>query len=138
MAIMNLPPACRTGIIKRMRIVEGIDNYTGKRLSVFSTFFLTGFFLPSFIIIIFPNLSLRIRYILRTDVIHIELAPTYVYPTWLAPRDFCLMRYWKHNADGSYIVCLDSTFHQDCPVVPGCVRGDLHGAYLISSPKVSL
>lgn len=29
-----------------------------------------------------------------------------------APRDLCLVRYWKHNdADGSYVVCLDSTFH---------------------------
>ena len=45
------------------------------------------------------------------------------------------MRYWKHNGDGSYVICLDSTFHQDCPLVPGHVRGEFHGAYLISPPK---
>ena len=45
------------------------------------------------------------------------------------------MRYWRHNSDGSYVICLDSTIHPDCPLVPGVVRADFHGAYLISPPK---
>eukprot|EP01038_Epipyxis_sp_PR26KG_P016207 gene16207-22043_t len=69
------------------------------------------------------------------DVIHMKLEPIFTYPTWSAPRDFCLMRYWKDNSDGSYLICLDSTTHNDCPLVTGYVRGDLHAAYLITPPK---
>jgi hypothetical protein len=99
MAVMNLPPLCRTGSVKSIRIVESINNYT--------------------------------------DVVHIVLDAAYTFPTWTAPRDLCLMRYWKHNtSDGSYVVCLDSTFHLDCPLVAGHVRADLHAVYLISPPKL--
>lgn len=80
-SIFNLPPPCRTGIVKTIRVVETIDNYT--------------------------------------DVVHIVLEPVYLEPSWTLPRDFCLMRYWRQNSCGSYIVCLDSIFHQDCPLVPG-------------------
>jgi hypothetical protein len=69
------------------------------------------------------------------DIVHIILEPVYIYPTWTSPRDFCLMRYWKHNADGSYVICYDSTFHHDCPLTPHYIRADLHAAYLISPPK---
>lgn len=82
LAIVNLPPACRTGSIKGIRVIESINNYT--------------------------------------DVVHIVLDPVFLYPSWTAPRDFCLMRYWKHNdSDGSYIVCLNSTIHEDCPLLSG-------------------
>lgn len=70
-----------------------------------------------------------------TDVVHLVFDPVFLNFTWTAPRDFCLMRYWKQNSDGSYAVCLDSVFHQDCPLLEGHVRGDFHGAYLISPPK---
>ena len=53
----------------------------------------------------------------------------------IAPRDLVLIRYWKHNSDGSYVICVDSAEHRDCPLVPGYVRGLLHGVYLISPPK---
>ncbi len=46
------------------------------------------------------------------------------------------MRYWRENTDGSYVICLDGTYHQDCPVIEGYVRADLHAAYLISPPKI--
>ena len=59
----------------------------------------------------------------------------YIYST--APRDFCLLRYWRQNTDGSHVVCLDSTVHTDCPLVAGSVRGELHAAYIISPPKDS-
>jgi hypothetical protein len=45
------------------------------------------------------------------------------------------MRYWKQNADKSYIICYDSTFHHDCPLMPGYVRADLHATYVISPPR---
>jgi hypothetical protein len=98
-AILNLPPACRTGAIKSLRVVETLNN--------------------------------------NTEVVHIVLEPIFIYPTWTAPRDLCLMRYWKQNQiDGSYVICLDSTFHHDCPLLPGHVRADLHAVYTISPPRV--
>lgn len=54
----------------------------------------------------------------------------------LAPRDFCLLRYWKQNQDGSYVVCLDSTVHHDCALMVGHIRAEMHAAYIISPPKV--
>jgi hypothetical protein len=71
-----------------------------------------------------------------TDIIHMSLEPLYVSPSWSAPRDMCLMRYWRHNNDGSLVVCLDSTVHHDCPLTNGHVRADLHAAYIIAPPKV--
>jgi hypothetical protein len=97
LAIMNLPPACRTGSINSIQVIEVVDNYT--------------------------------------DIVHIVLDPVYLYPTWTSPRDLCLIRYWRHNSDGSYVVCWDSTFHQDCPVVTSYIRADIHAAYLICPPK---
>jgi hypothetical protein len=52
-----------------------------------------------------------------------------------APRDFCLVRYWRDNFDGSYVICLDSSTHPECPLVEGYVRGDLHAAYIVAPPK---
>eukprot|EP01041_Mallomonas_annulata_P010075 gene10075-20994_t len=72
------------GIIKSMRIIETINNYT--------------------------------------DIVHIILDPIFIYPTWTSPRDFCVMRYWRNDSDGSYAICMDSTFHHDCPLVLGYVR----------------
>lgn len=72
----------------------------------------------------------------HTDIIHIKIDPVYIYPTWTSPRDFCLIRYWKQNSDSSYVICLDSTFHQDCPLSSGNVRAEMHTAYYISPSKV--
>lgn len=69
------------------------------------------------------------------DIVHITLDPVFISPTWTAPRDLCLIRYWKQNVDGSYVVCLDSTTHSECPLISGHVRGELHAVYVISSPK---
>lgn len=55
-----------------------------------------------------------------------------------APRDFCLIRYWRDNFDGSYVICLDTTTHPECPLVDGYVRGDLHAAYIVAPPKGKL
>jgi hypothetical protein len=74
-----------------------------------------------------------------TDIVHIVLDPVFLYPTWSAPRDLCLMRYWKHDRlDGSYVVCLDSTTHEYCPLLEGHVRAEMHAVYLIIPPKVSI
>eukprot|EP01032_Pedospumella_encystans_P021487 gene21487-24373_t len=99
-AIINFSNSLQTGIIKSMRIVENIDNFT--------------------------------------DVIHLKLEPMFLYPSWTAPRDFCLIRYWRDNFDGSYVICLDSTLHPECPLVEGYVRGELHAAYIVAPPRVKV
>lgn len=35
------------------------------------------------------------------------------------PRDFVVMRYWRLDDDGSYVVCLNSIPHSSCPEVHG-------------------
>jgi hypothetical protein len=95
--VMNMPPCCRTGVIKSYRVVESMDN--------------------------------------QTDIVYMQLEGVYMHPTHTYPRDLVLVRYWKHNADGSYVICLDSVEHRDCALVPGVVRGVMHGVYIISPPK---
>ena len=63
------------------------------------------------------------------------LKPLYLFPTWTAPRDFCLVRYWRYDEDGTYIICFDSTTHRACPPVTGTVRADMHAVYTISPKK---
>jgi len=69
------------------------------------------------------------------DVIHLIFRPLYLFPSWTAPRDFCLQRYWRYEDDGSYIVCYDSVKHRECPPMSDYVRGELHGVYMISPRK---
>jgi hypothetical protein len=73
----------------------------------------------------------------NSDIIHIKLEPTYSWPTWMAPRDICLARYWKQNTDGSFVICLDSAAHIECPLIEDHVRAELHAVYFVSPPKVS-
>ncbi len=61
-----------------------------------------------------------------------------ILPLFAAPRDFCLLRYWRDNSDGSYVICLDSTNHAECPPVEGYVRGEMHAAYIIAPPRKGL
>lgn len=61
--------------------------------------------------------------------------PLFLFPSWTAPRDFCLMRYWKLDDDGSYVVCYDSVTHRECPPVANHVRGQLHSVWTICPRK---
>lgn len=71
----------------------------------------------------------------NTDIIHMKFEPLYLEFTWTAPRDFCLVRYWRENEDGSYVICYNTTTHEDCPMVDGYVRGELHASYVIAPPN---
>lgn len=71
----------------------------------------------------------------NSDVIHVTCQPMYLWPTWTSPRDLCLTRYWKQNSDGSFVVCLDSSYHVDCPLVENYARGELHAVYIIAPLK---
>ena len=35
------------------------------------------------------------------DVIHLVFRPLYLFPSWTAPRDFVLYRFWKYDDDGT-------------------------------------
>ena len=69
------------------------------------------------------------------DIIHLFFRPVYLFPSWTAPRDYVLFRYWRFDSDGSYMVCLDSVRHRSCPPIPGYVRGELYGVHTIAPQK---
>jgi len=69
------------------------------------------------------------------DIIHLVFRPIYLFPSWTCPRDFVLVRYWRFEPDGSYVICYESVQHRDCPPIEGYVRGELHQAYTVSPRK---
>ena len=69
------------------------------------------------------------------DVIHLIFRPIYLFPSWAAPRDFVLYRFWKHDDDGTYQIYFDSVEHVDCPTLAGYVRGKMHSVYTIAPLK---
>eukprot|EP00978_Attheya_sp_CCMP212_P047394 scaffold421344_cov55-Attheya_sp.AAC.1 len=71
----------------------------------------------------------------HTDIIHLVFRPLYLFPTWTAPRDFVLYRYWRYESDGTYDVCYDSVEHPQCPPLTTHVRGVMYGTYTISPRK---
>ena len=71
------------------------------------------------------------------DVIHLVFRPLYLFPSWTAPRDFVLYRFWKHDDDGTYQIYFDSVEHCDCPPLAGYVRGGMHSVYTIAPLKQS-
>lgn len=73
----------------------------------------------------------------QSDVIHLTFKPLFLWPTRTAPRDFCLLRSWRYDEDGTYIICYDSTTHRACPPLPGYVRGAMHAVYTISPRRHS-
>ena len=75
---------------------------------------------------------------MHSDVIHMFFKPLYLFPSWTSPRDFCLLRYWRLDDDGSYVVCYDSVEHPDCPVQDSHVRGELHAVYTIAPRKYDM
>lgn len=55
--------------------------------------------------------------------------------SWLAPRDLCLLRYWRRAEDGSYVICMQSALHPECPPTHGVVRATCKGGGFIISPR---
>ena len=69
------------------------------------------------------------------DIIHLVCRPLYLFPTSSVARDFVLVRYWRYEPDGSYIILYESTEHASCPPQPGFIRGTMHQVYTIAPPK---
>lgn len=73
----------------------------------------------------------------HSDIIHIVYKPVWIWPIWLAPRDLCLLRYWRRADDGSYIICMQSALHPECPPMHGRVRANCNGGGFVISPSVT-
>lgn len=73
----------------------------------------------------------------NTDIIHLVLRPLFLFPVWTSPRDFVLYRYWRYEADGSFIICYESIEHDECPPHPLYVRGEMHNCFTVSPQKKS-
>jgi hypothetical protein len=71
----------------------------------------------------------------HTDVIHLFCRKQYLFPSWTEARDFVLLRYWRYEPDGSYVICYESFEHHFCPPHPEFVRGEMHHVYTIAPPK---
>ncbi|CAI5708957.1 unnamed protein product [Peronospora destructor] len=71
----------------------------------------------------------------HSDIIHIVYRPVWMWPIWLASRDLCLLRYWRRGEDGSYVICMQSALHPECPPIHGLVRATCKGGGFVISPR---
>eukprot|EP01134_Creolimax_fragrantissima_P004910 CFRG4910T1 len=60
-----------------------------------------------------------------TDVMHLILPPIRVGIFSMKPRDLCLMRYWRQEEDGSYLIVMSSTKHLSCPPSKQYIRAHI-------------
>lgn len=72
----------------------------------------------------------------HSEVIHTRLRPLRLAASALPsrPRDLVLTRYWRREADGTYMVLLRSTEHPACPPARGCVRAEVASGCIIITP----
>ncbi|GLD95906.1 hypothetical protein PINS_up004584 [Pythium insidiosum] len=71
----------------------------------------------------------------HSDIIHVVYRPVWIWPFWVAPRDVCLLRYWRRTEDGSYVICVQSTVHPECPPTHSIVRAKCNGGGFIIAPR---
>lgn len=71
----------------------------------------------------------------HSDIIHLAFRPVWMWPIWIAPRDLCLLRYWRRAEDGSYVICLQSAIHPECPPTHGTIRANCKGGGMIVAPR---
>ncbi|KAL3701866.1 hypothetical protein R1sor_019888 [Riccia sorocarpa] len=68
----------------------------------------------------------------HTDVIHKQFHTSWI-PRRMRPRDLVLLRYWRREDDGSYVILYRSVAHAKCPKRKGFVRAKIKsGGYVIS------
>jgi hypothetical protein len=72
----------------------------------------------------------------HTDIIHLVFRPLFLFPSWTSARDFCILRHWRLDDDGSYVMFYEPVKHRECPPVPNYVRGEMHGVYTIAPLKI--
>lgn len=68
----------------------------------------------------------------HTDIVHKQFHSNWL-PWGLTPRDLLLLRYWRREDDGSYVILYHSVEHRKCPPCHGFVRACIKsGGYVIS------
>ncbi|ETV67107.1 hypothetical protein H257_16648 [Aphanomyces astaci] len=70
----------------------------------------------------------------HSDIVHIVFKPVWLWPLWLPASDACLLRYWRETEDGSYVLCVQSAVHAECPVTDH-VRVLCQGGGVTVSPR---
>ncbi|OQR82350.1 hypothetical protein ACHHYP_16187 [Achlya hypogyna] len=89
------------------------------------------------------NCLLKRAYVLEatnthTDIVYWKLNPVALWPVVVEARDYCLLRYWYQEPDGSYVVWFHSVPHADCPPnshpEERVVRGTMLGSGFIIAP----
>lgn len=72
----------------------------------------------------------------HVDIVHMVQKPVFRWPFWYQPRDCVCLRYWAREADGSFVIVLQSTEHPAAPPRPDTVRADvLQWTFLICPMK---
>ncbi|DBA00270.1 TPA: hypothetical protein N0F65_007914 [Lagenidium giganteum] len=71
----------------------------------------------------------------HSDIIHIVYRPVWMWPIWVTPRDLCLLRYWRRTTDGSYVICMQSAVHPECPATHALVRAKCNGGGFVVAPR---
>jgi len=70
------------------------------------------------------------------DYVHIQQRCVFAWPFWYKPRDMVCQRYWAREADGSYVIIMQSTTHKAAPISSQFVRAEvLFWSYLICPLK---
>ncbi|ETW04049.1 hypothetical protein, variant [Aphanomyces invadans] len=72
----------------------------------------------------------------HSDIIHVVYKPVWLWPLWLPASDACLLRYWRETEDGSFVLCVQSAVHAECPVTDH-VRVLCQGGGVTVSPRCS-
>lgn len=72
----------------------------------------------------------------HSDIVCWKLAPIFLWPVYTAPRELCLLRYWRKEQDESFFICFQSTSHSNCPVSKDAVRATMLGGGFTLSPSI--
>lgn len=66
----------------------------------------------------------------HSDVLHLRFPALSLPPFFFAaPRDACVLRYWRQESESSYTVVYLPATHASCPpTAPGCVRAEVIGS----------
>eukprot|EP00045_Choanoeca_perplexa_P015226 m.186529 g.186529 ORF g.186529 m.186529 type:complete len:800 (-) comp16920_c0_seq3:1324-3723(-) len=72
----------------------------------------------------------------HVDYVHIQQRCVFAWPFWYKPRDMVCQRYWAREADGSYVIIMQSTTHKAAPPSSQFIRAEvLFWSYLICPLK---
>ncbi|KAF0693988.1 Aste57867_15101 [Aphanomyces stellatus] len=72
----------------------------------------------------------------HSDIVHVVYKPVWLWPLWLPASDACLLRYWRETEDGSFVLCVQSAVHAECPVTDH-VRAMCQGGGVTVSPPTT-